>query len=231
MQCASSTTSSDGFAAATASSTSGLLSCSGARKRNSTFPLRSASKAASCSRSLSELLACTAPVPSASPVRASRPATWSRCSEISGLTTTVGPSSSRAGTWYTALLPEPVGMTTRTSSPDSTACMASSCPGRSSSHPKASRAVRRISSASGDVVVRVRGRTGSWGAVSAPPPERERRAPPLPLRSRDRPSGDVSLRTPWHRGPRFLPTCPGSAARCPPLTRCASSPGTSTAAT
>nr|WP_246074632.1 hypothetical protein [Nonomuraea terrae] len=85
---------SDGRAAASSPSTSGLASCSGAQNRNSVRPARSDWNAAA---------RVPAAVPAsrrtASSSRSRSASTWSRCRAISGETTRVGPSSSRAGTW------------------------------------------------------------------------------------------------------------------------------------
>ena len=61
---------------------------------------------------------------------------WSFISAISGLTTTVVPSSSSAGSWKQRLLPEPVGMTTSVSRPSSADRTAFSWPGRKWRKPK-----------------------------------------------------------------------------------------------
>ena len=93
MQCASSTTSSDGWATASSSSTSGLASCSGARKTNSSASSASSASAASRSAARTVELSCAAP-PAA---RARRSSTCSRWSAISGDTTTVAPGRQQAG--------------------------------------------------------------------------------------------------------------------------------------
>jgi hypothetical protein len=65
--------------------------------------------------------------------RAVSASTWSFMSEMSGLTTTVSPGSTRAGTWKQSDFPPPVGMITIVSRPSSTASTACSCPGRNAS--------------------------------------------------------------------------------------------------
>jgi hypothetical protein len=77
------------------STTSRFASCSGERKRNSTEPDSMASKASAWCRRLCDELALTAVMPDRPRIEA----TWSRWSEISGETTTVGPSSSKAAIW------------------------------------------------------------------------------------------------------------------------------------
>lgn len=92
---------------------------------------------------------------------------WSRWRAISGDTTSVGPASSMPGTWYTADLPEPVGITTMASRRPMTAFIAVSWPGRNESHPKTSRAALRRRRATNRLIGKgtpgavVRGRDGT----------------------------------------------------------------------
>ena len=73
-----------------------VMRCTANRRRS----WRSRSKASSRLPADSELLAASAtPVPPSASARAVSAATWSRCRAMRGLTTTVGPSSSSAGTW------------------------------------------------------------------------------------------------------------------------------------
>ena len=84
--------------------------------------------------------------------RSSHPRSWSRRSERRGVTTTVTPGrsiSSRhiAGSWYTMLLPKPVGSVARQSRPCCNARTASSCASLSDA-PGPSRALSMASNSS-----------------------------------------------------------------------------------
>src|SRR3954465_9377195 len=94
-QWASSTTNSAGPASRTASTTSGLASCSGARKTNRTDPSPSDSSTSRWSPA-ERLELSWAARPTSSPSSASR-STWSRCRAISGQPTTPRPSAGGAG--------------------------------------------------------------------------------------------------------------------------------------
>ena len=68
---------------------------------------------------------------------------WSRIRLHSGLTTSVSPpTSAKPGSWKQRLLPEPVAMSTRQSSPLIVAFTTARWPGRNSCRPKRSRSAR-----------------------------------------------------------------------------------------